>query len=405
MKRHLYLVVLVALLFVTPTFAQDANLTAGCVENYDPDVDYFPGKISIDHAQGLEVEYFNHYKVVTVTQPWVGATEADAFVYLLVQCGTPVPEGYPDVALIEIPAGDLIAMSTTYLPPLVEMGLVDHLIGLDSFLYVNTAEIVEKIETGDLIEVGYGPAVNVEMILDADPSLVMVGSGSSREWDAHPVLLEAGVFIAMNGDWIEQSPLGRAEWLKFPALFYSTEAEANALYGEVTDGYESLATLVADMPDSEKPVVLWNSYSSWSEAWDIPGSDSYSRQLLQDAGATVVMGDDPQVQGLSGIVPFDFEIVYEAGLEADVWFPSAFMWYGLSDALAADERYVDFAAFQNNAVYNNNARENANGGNEYYETGATNPHVLLADLIYILHPEQLPDHELVYFRKLAPLDE
>ncbi|BAL99694.1 MAG: hypothetical protein KatS3mg049_2263 [Caldilinea sp.] len=51
-------------------------------------------------------------------------------------------------------------------------------------------------------------------------------------------------------------------------------------------------------------------------------------------------------------------------------------------------------------MYNNNARLNEYGGNDYWEGGLANPDVVLADLIKIFHPELLPDHELVYYRKL-----
>jgi iron complex transport system substrate-binding protein len=68
--------------------------------------------------------------------------------------------------------------------------------------------------------------------------------------------------------------------------------------------------------------------------------------------------------------------------------------------LAADERYANFAALQQGRVYNNNACQNAHGGNDYWETGVANPHLVLADLIKIFHPELVPDHELMWYRPL-----
>ncbi|MCB0089942.1 MAG: iron ABC transporter substrate-binding protein, partial [Caldilineaceae bacterium] len=67
---------------------------------------------------------------------------------------------------------------------------------------------------------------------------------------------------------------------------------------------------------------------------------------------------------------------------------------------AADARYADFAAFQNDALWNNNKKQNANGGNDYYESAVAQPEVVLADLISIFHPELLPDHETVYYHQL-----
>ncbi len=120
----LFLVVLSGLLAFLPAAAQDdsvldANLTDECVTDYDPEVDYFPNKVEITYAENFSVAYVNHYKVVTVADAFDGA---NPFTYVLVQCGAPAPEAndFPDdTQFIEVPAGDIIAMSTTQLPPLV----------------------------------------------------------------------------------------------------------------------------------------------------------------------------------------------------------------------------------------------------------------------------------------------
>lgn len=68
--------------------------------------------------------------------------------------------------------------------------------------------------------------------------------------------------------------------------------------------------------------------------------------------------------------------------------------------MAEDNRYANFAAVKTGNVYNNNARINNSGGNDYWESGTSNPDIVLSDLIKILHPEILPNHQLVYYRKL-----
>ena len=88
------------------TITIEANLTTGCVENFDPAVDYFPAKVTPTYATGWTVEYHNYYKIVTLPTPWNEATET--FQYLLVQCGTPTPEGYPDLPVLEIPVQRVI---------------------------------------------------------------------------------------------------------------------------------------------------------------------------------------------------------------------------------------------------------------------------------------------------------
>jgi iron complex transport system substrate-binding protein len=380
--------------------AQAENL-AQCVESYDPAVDYFPEKVEPRFAQGWRVEYFNHYKVVDVLTPFPGAEAEDAFRYVLVQCGTPVPDDVGDAAVISIPADDVIALSTTYIPHLAELGLLDQLIGMDSGLYVSNPDVVARFAAGELLEVGSGPSVNVELILDAEPSVVLAFGSGSPDYDTHPTLLAAGVPVVVASDYVERSPLGQAEWGKFIALFYNREAEANAVFAAKADEYARLASLTAGIAPDARPSVLWNSYLGFADAWFIPGSDSFVAQYVRDAGGVLVLGDAPETQNAAGGVPFSFEVVYEAGLDADLWMPGAFGVATLADFLAQDARYADFAAFANGAIYNYDARVNANGGNDYFERGVANPQEVLADLIALLHPELLPDHNLIYFRQLS----
>ena len=405
MERKRYtLVLFFILVFSASTLAQsvtEINLTDSCVQDFDADVDYFPIKSEITHADGLEIEYFNHYKVVTVLKPWPQATENDIFQYVLVQCGTPIPAGFDDAQIIEIPSGDVIALSTTQLPHLAQLGLLDHLIGLDSILYTNTPEVVELIENDALIEVGSGSTINIELVLDAEPDLVMAFAYGNPDWDTHPILLDANIPTAMNSEWVESSPLGRAEWIKFTAVFFNKEAEANAIFDEIVSEYTELTELANSIPVEERPTVLLNIFSPWDEAWNVPGADSYTGQLLRDAGVNYVLNAAEEVQGQTGSVPFDFEVIYDQGLDANYWLTGAFNMRTLNDLLALDERYIDFSAVENNTVFNNNARENANGGNDFYETGVTNPNLVLADYIKVFHPELLPDHELIFLKPLA----
>lgn len=398
MKFRWVLLLVVLLSFSgMPLSAQDAP---ACVADYDPQVDYFPDKVEPEYSQGWQVEYHRNYKVVDVTSPFPGATDADAFRYVLVECGTPAPDGYDGAPVIEIPAGKVIALGTSYIPQLKALGLLDELIGVDSGAFYNTPEVVDMLADGKLIEVGVGSAINVEAVLDAEPGLILTFGSGSPDYDAHPALIQAGVPVVVASDYVEQTPLGQAEWVKFTSLFYDAEATANAVFGDKAAEYDRLAGLTADLSDDDKPLVLWNSYTSYSDAWFIPGTESFAATYVNDAGGTLVLSDDPTLQGNNNALPFSFEAVYAAGLDADVWMPGAFGINTLGDLVAQDERYADFAAVRNGTVYNYDARVNANGGNDYFENGVANPQDVLADLIKMFHPDLLPDHELIYFRQL-----
>jgi iron complex transport system substrate-binding protein len=204
--------------------APAANLTEGCVTDYDPEIDYFPEKVTLSDSAGWTIEYFNNYKVITVLNPW---RDADVqFRYVLVQCGTPPPADTGDALVIEVPVNRIVAMSTTQLPHLSELGVLDTLVGVDSFLYINNPDVRKKIEAGELVEIGSGGQVNVEQALDLQPDLIMTYGVGNPEYDAHPKLLEANLKVVLNSEYMETSPLGRAEWIKFTAAFFNREAQA-----------------------------------------------------------------------------------------------------------------------------------------------------------------------------------
>ena len=372
------------------TSAPTANLHDGCVSSFDPSVDYFPDKLSVAYASGFDVEYHNNYKIITVTNPWQGAQQS--FRYVLVQCGTLAPQGV-DGAVIEVPVANLIAMSTTYLPTVESLGLTDRLIGIDSYMWTTNRAVRERIAAGEIAEIGSGAAVNVELTLDLDPALVMTYGTGFSDYDTHPVLLEAGIPVALNGDFVEQNPLGRAEWMKFIALFFNRETDATVQFDAIATEYQQVAELTATL--TERPTVLLGSV--YNGTWYVAGGKSYMAKLLADAGAAYLWADEGDV----GALPLDSESVYAVAADVDFWLnPDNSFWFSADDVLASDPRYADFAPLENGQLFNNNAYVNENGGNAYYEEGATNPEKVLKDLVKILHPHLLPDHELVFFRQI-----
>lgn len=392
--RSLFLLMLIIGMALPMIQAQEANLTAECVEAYDASVDYFPNKATVEYATGFAVEYFSNYKVVTLTSPWRGAEEA--IQYVLVQCGTPAPDGFEEATVIEVPIQSMVAMSTTYLPHLENLGRVDSLVALDSFDYVNTASVRERIDAGELEAVGFGSEVNVEVVLDLDPDLVMVYGSGFPEYDAHPKLIEAGIPVALSSDYLETTPLGQAEWGKFVALFFNEEAQATATFENVVTKYQGLQALVADV--TERPTVFTGSTYDGT-TWYVPGGNSYTAQLLADAGADYIFAETASDESFN--ITMDVEVVVEEAAAADFWVnPDQVFWNTSADVLAADERFAEFAALENGQLYNNNAITTAGGGSDYYESGVANPQVILADLIAIFHPELLPDHELTYYKQV-----
>jgi len=371
--------------------APEHNLTDGCIPEgqFSAEVDYFPEKASLQYTDGFSIEYHNSYKVITVKTPWPGASES--LQYVLVQCGAPAPEGFPAEQIIEVPVKSIVTMSTSYLPFLDELGVLDRLVGLDDATYVSNPTVLKMAEEGKLTMIGYGSGVNVEKALELKPDLIMTYGSGAPEYDAHPVLIQAGLKVAINAEWLDTSPLGRAEWGKFIAAFFNKEAAAESLFNEKVTRYNELKALTASL--TEKPTVFTG--SAYQGTWNVPGGKSFAAAFLSDAGAAYLWADDTS----TGSLPLAFEAVFEKAKDADYWLNVGFFG-SLDDLKAADARYADFAAFQKGNVWNNDAKSSPNGGNDYYESAVAHPEVVLADLIKIFHPDLLPDHELVYYRQL-----
>ncbi len=359
-----------------------------CVENYNPNTDYFPDKVSINHATGFSVEYHNNYKVVTVKNPWREAKTG--FKYVLVQCGTPAPEGFKQDQVITVPVNTVASLSTTHLPHLAKLELVDKLIGVSNIKIVNTPEVVEQIKAGKIAELGNNN-VNVEQLLELAPDLVTTYGTGNPQTDSYPKLLEAGLKVAINAEYMENSPLGRSEWLKFTALFFNQEEKSERVFSKINKNYQEIAAKTKAIKKRPKVFTGFN----FKGTWYVPGCKSYPAQYLADAGAELLC-----IGNSSGSIPSSFENIFERAATADYWLNVSQSWQNLKDAIREDSRYGDFQAVQKGNVYNNNARLNKNGGNDYWEGGISNPDLILADLIKIFHPELLPSHQLFFYQKL-----
>jgi iron complex transport system substrate-binding protein len=281
-------------------------------------------------------------------------------------------------------------MSTSYIGYMQQLGLLDTLVGCDSFKYIYSPRVREMIEDDKLNQVGSGPNVNVELLYAMNPDIIMT-YGLGSKWDTHPKLLEAGLKVVLNAEHTEVNPLARSEWIKFFAAFYNKEKEASRYFDRLVEDYRDMAEEAQQVED--KPTVLNN--APYQGTWWIAGGESFAAQFIEDAGGDYLWSDSSS----EGALKLDFEAVYEKAADADIWINPG-TWRNLDEGLAKDRRFAEFKAFREGNVYNNNRRMNEHGYSDYWESGVIHPDVILADLIKIFHPHLLPDHELYYYRKL-----
>ncbi|UII33999.1 ABC transporter substrate-binding protein [Fulvivirga ulvae] len=345
--------------------------------------------VQLKHASLFSIKQQDGFKKITVQNPW--DTTALYATYILIHKGDPVPENLPkDVFIVEIPISSIVTLSTTHLGLLHTLGAEQSLIGHSTLDYIYNPSIKERALNGEIAEVGNTQNLNIETLIDLRPDLMMT-TGHAQIHDNLKLLEKSGVPIAYNIEWMESSPLARAEWLKFMAAFLEKDAMADSIFNHIEDEYEQIKAEAIAV--SDKPSVLAG--AKYKDTWSMPGGNSYAAQLLKDANASYYWFSDKS----RGSIPLSFETVIDKQLNADIWInPGGFT--ELAEFIDHDERYTRFSAFQQKKVYNIYGRINETGANDYWETGLVNPHLILKDLIKIIHPEKFPDHQLIYYKKL-----
>ncbi|MFW5716480.1 MAG: ABC transporter substrate-binding protein [Spirochaetota bacterium] len=342
------------------------------------------------YATGFQAYRNGRFTIIEVTRPWQGAGPADALRYVLYPREDSAPEVSGADLVLGVPVESIVTMSTTFLPHLAAIDAKDSLAAVDSVAYAYSEWVHERHRANGLIQVGSGPNVDVEQLLVLDPDVVMVNSYGG-DWDAQPVLEEAGLPVVVSGDWVEHAPLGRAEWLLFTSMFFGELESALEVFNEIEQEYLRLAALASEA--METPTVLSN--APYQGTWSVPGGESYAARFIADASGDYVWSDTET----TGAIHLDVETVYAEAGDADVWInPGA--WTSLEAGAAEDERFASFKAFRTGRVYSNNLRIGPGGGNDYFESGALNPHIILNDLIWVLHRDLVPDYEPFYYQRL-----
>lgn len=267
------------------------------------------------------------------------------------------------------------------------------LTGLGSLQYVYSTSVIEMIKAGKVAEVGRDNGLNQEKLVEMHPDLVMTVGSPGAKKDSYSILKQAGIPVLTNSEWIEITPLARMEWVKLAAALLNKEKLVNEKFDAIEQEYKSLAALAATA--GSKPSVL--SGLNTKDVWYLPNGENYMSQFLKDAGANYHWGN---TKG-GGSLTLNFEAVYPIALQADFWVNVGFDPNDTRKSiLAQDNRYADFKAAKTGNLYSYNHRVNAQGSNDFFESGTTQPHKVLADLIHIFHPTLLPRHQLVYYKKL-----
>jgi len=337
-------------------------------------------ELNINHARGFTISYDGRVKKVEVIDP--ANPEKPFAKYALVQKGEEYAADEKET-VIYIPLENFNSVSTTHLPFITKLGIENNLTGFSGCKYVRDPVILKMIADKKITEIGFDYDLDIEKIIDISPEAIMVYPYEGMNFSA---IDKAGIKIIYNAEYLENTPLGKAEWIKFVSLFFNKEKEAEKIFNEIEAEYNRVKNRVADTKSS--PVVF--SGKADQGKWHIPAGESFAAAFLYDAGADYPWKEIKQ----NNVLEVDLEEVLDKAQAADWWVitGSCNEEYSLEKLLAEDDRYKHFDAFKNKKVLFCNVDET-----DYFGKGVAEPHIILSDLVYYFHPGILKDYQPQYF--------
>lgn len=341
------------------------------------------------YAHGFQIDNNGNVVQLTVFNPWEKA-ENVSVEYFLMNKNVPVPDSLLKRQIIRTPVERVICLSTTHLGFLDVLNETDAVVGISGSQYVSNQKVRQRMENGEVPDVGYGQNLNYELIVNQKPDLVLVYGVGSEVTNYTQKLEELGIPVVFVAEYLEESPLGKAEWIKFLGTLFEKENVAEQFFTTVENEYNRLQKLAAAA--TNKPKVLVG--SPYKDSWWIPGGESYMANLIADAGGDYLGKENRSHE--SYVISFEHALAW-SGL-ADIWINMGNM-ASKQEILSVDERFGQFPVFKNGKLYNNVKRLSIHGGNDFWESGTAHPHWILNDLILLFHPN-LTDGEMVYYKEV-----
>ena len=344
----------------------------------------------IKYAKRFNITYYNSYKKIEVNEPWPGSPDTLVYVITGDQSVIEAYQENDDIDLIRQPIEDLVCFSTTHLPFLEMIKEESRLTGFPTLDYIFSEKFRNMARDGRIRDLGPSNEINFESLLELNPDLVFAFSMGNELSMIRKIQL-SGIPMVLNADYLEDHPLGRAEWIKFIAAFFDKDLEADSIFNEIERDYLETKSRMDSM--AVRPGIFTGVV--YGDTWFMPGGQHYGTRFFNDAGGKYIWSDNDS----GNILQLSFESVYEKAGSADFWIGTA-TYNSLKEIEQADIRYRGFKAFKTGNIYNYSARVNDKGGNAYFELGYARPDIILKDLAKIFHPDEMKDHQFYFYKKL-----
>ncbi len=328
--------------------------------------------LPMKYAENLTVREFPDFTEVTVRNPW--DTLKTLQKYILVERDSEMPAGLPEGTIIKVPVTNALVYSTVHNSLITELGAIDAIGGICNSKYVNGKELQARLASGRIVDCGVSLSPDLEKIIKLKPQVIMLSPFENN--DKYAKVGELGIPIIECADYMETSPLGRAEWVRFYGMLFGKQDVADKMFAETESNYLKLKQIANGL--AIKPKVIID--QRYGQVWNVPGGVSTMGRLIEDAGGINPFASYKQ----SGSVPLAPEKVLAEAHDADVWFVRYNQEKDKSLRELGNDAPVNsqFKAFKDGRVYGCNTRYV-----NFYEETPFHPDLILEDMVHLMHPE------------------
>jgi iron complex transport system substrate-binding protein len=292
----------------------------------------------------------------------------------------------------------IVILASSHAPAFEALEALDRVVAVSRGQWFYSPGIRQRLEGGDIVAVGAGETFDLEAVVALEADLVIGYPDIVPPTARRRLERDFGIPVIYWWDYLEEHPLGRAEWILAAGALLGSRAAAEELFTEIESDYLRIKAAAAGSGppegarDGAGPRVLLNAPSG--DVWPVPRSRSHSSVFVKDAGGVPVL----QPEGI-GASLLDPEVVLQEAADAEFWLNpgGARTLTGLREAV----RFAPaFASFQNGEVYGPVARISSAGAWDFFESGYLYANRVLRDLALILGPGVPADDELFYYRRL-----
>ena len=344
------------------------------------------------HAEGYSIYATEGAStVIEIRNPWQGGDSVRT--QLFVSRGNELPpEGFDGVT-VAAPVQRAVCFSSTHVAFLDALDATDAIRGVSGAEYISNEKVREHYREGDIRDVGYDTNVNYELLASLRPDIVFISGVGGENTAVTDKFRELHIPFVYIGEYMETTPLGKAEWLVPFGELTDRREEAAALFTDIETRYDSLRMRATAF--AERPSVMLN--APYRDVWFVPGDRSYMVRLIEDAGGRYIFaGEESSVSR-----PVSGETAYLAARQADVWL-NPNQAGNIGELKTQNPKFTDIRCVEQRRVYNCTRRKTPGGGSDFWESGALHADRVLRDIILCLHPEAaVPDEEgMYYFERL-----